>query len=136
MNSSRRFNLTRTTCFLFLLGICVLLATSRVAFAQDAGSDVPPAAPAASGATSAANPGANSGANSSSTAKTAVKNGSKRTEINFEDQLIEGNGSKPGIFFFMQQKGNSFKKLIKLRENFLPEMRRTSDEVVRKGSGN
>lgn len=124
MNSSRRFKIARTIGFLVLLGIWALLTTSRVAYAQDA----EPAAPTAA-ATSAATGGANA-------PKTAVKNGAKRTEINFEDQLIEGSGSKPGIFFFMQQKGNSFKKLIKLRENFLPEMRRTSDEVVRKGSGN
>ena len=124
MNSSRRFKIARTIGFLVLLGIWALLTTSRVAYAQDA----EPAAPTAA-VPSAAAGGANA-------AKTAVKNGAKRTEINFEDQLIEGSGSKPGIFFFMQQKGNSFKKLIKLRENFLPEMRRTSDEVVRKGSGN
>lgn len=119
MNSSRRFKIARTIGFLVLLGIWALLTTSRVAYAQDA----EPAAPTAA-------------AGVANAPKTAVKNGAKRTEINFEDQLIEGSGSKPGIFFFMQQKGNSFKKLIKLRENFLPEMRRTSDEVVRKGSGN
>ena len=122
MNSSRRFKFTRTICFLFVVAVCALIATSRVAFAQDA-EPVAPAAPAPAPTGNAA-------------AKSAGKNGPKRTEINFEDQLIEGSGSKPGIFFFMQQKGNSFKKLIKLRENFLPEMRRTSDEVVRKGSGN
>jgi len=124
MNSSRRFKIARTIGFLVLLGIWALLTTSRVAYAQDA----EPAAPTAAVPTAAAGV--------ANAPKTAVKNGAKRTEINFEDQLIEGSGSKPGIFFFMQQKGNSFKKLIKLRENFLPEMRRTSDEVVRKGSGN
>jgi|GEM_PF-3678651 len=129
MNSSRRFKIARTIGFLVLLGIWALLTTSRVAYAQDA----EPAAPTAAVPTAAVPTAAAGVANAP---KTAVKNGAKRTEINFEDQLIEGSGSKPGIFFFMQQKGNSFKKLIKLRENFLPEMRRTSDEVVRKGSGN
>ena len=62
------------------------------------------------------------------------KNG-KRTEINFEDQLIEGQAQKPELFFMLQKDNKNFKRLIQLRENFLPEMQKSSEDVVRKGSG-
>jgi len=65
--------------------------------------------------------------------------GSKKTTINFEDQLIEGQAQKPELFYLLQQRNNNFKRLIRLRENFLPEMRKTSEDVGRtpggKGSG-
>jgi hypothetical protein len=60
----------------------------------------------------------------------------KKTTVNFEDQLIEGQAQKPELFYLLQQRNNNFKRLIKLRENFLPEMRKTSEDVTRKGSGN
>ena len=61
-------------------------------------------------------------------AQTAAK---KRTNINFEDQLIRGEVQKPELFYIMQKKQFNFGRLIKLRENFLPEMRKTSEVVPR-----
>lgn len=55
----------------------------------------------------------------------------KRTNINFEDQLIRGEVQKPELFYIMQKKQFNFGRLIKLRENFLPEMRKTSEVVPR-----
>ena len=55
----------------------------------------------------------------------------KRTNINFEDQLIRGEVRKPELFYIMQKKQFNFGRLIKLRENFLPEMRKTSEVVPR-----
>jgi hypothetical protein len=55
----------------------------------------------------------------------------KRTNINFEDQLIRGEVQKPELFYIMQKKQFNFGRLIKLRENFLPEMRKTSELVPR-----
>jgi hypothetical protein len=55
----------------------------------------------------------------------------KRTKIDFEDELVEGELKKPELFYLLQKKQFNFKRLIKLRENFLPEMRRDSDEVKR-----
>lgn len=55
----------------------------------------------------------------------------KRTTINFEDQLIEGQAQKPELFYLLQQRNNNFKRLIRLRENFLPEMRKSSEDVGR-----
>lgn len=55
----------------------------------------------------------------------------KRTNINFEDQLIRGEVQKPELFYIMQKKQFNFGRLIKLRENFLPEMRKTSEIIPR-----
>lgn len=56
----------------------------------------------------------------------------KKTSVNFEDQLIEGQTQKPELFYLLQNRNNNFKRLIKLRENFLPEMRKTAEDVGRK----
>lgn len=75
---------------------------------------------------------------SSSTRSTSsgTKNGqSKRTSINFEDQLVEGQTQKPELFYLLQQRNNNFKRLIRLRENFLPEMRKTSEDMGRRNAG-
>jgi hypothetical protein len=59
------------------------------------------------------------------------KKGSKRTTINFEDQLIEGRTQKPELFVLLQNRMNNSRRLFKLRENFLPEMRKTAEDVGR-----
>lgn len=59
----------------------------------------------------------------------------KKTTVNFEDQLIEGQTQKPELFYLLQQRDPNFKRLIKLRENFLPEMRDTAEDMNRAGSG-
>lgn len=53
----------------------------------------------------------------------------KKTKIDFEDELIEGELKKPELFYLLQKKQFNFKRLIKLREDFLPEMRRDAEEV-------
>ncbi|NJM09900.1 MAG: hypothetical protein HC883_03135 [Bdellovibrionaceae bacterium] len=58
----------------------------------------------------------------------------KQTKIDFEDELVEGELKKPELFYLLQKKQFNFKRLIKLREDFLPEMRRDADEV-RRGRG-
>lgn len=62
--------------------------------------------------------------------------GGKRTTVDFEDQLVEGQAQKPELFYLLQQRNNNFKRLIILRENFLPEMRKGAEDITRKGSGN
>lgn len=57
----------------------------------------------------------------------------KKTTINFEDQLVTGELRKPELFYLLQKKQFNFGRLIKLRENFVPEMRRTSEQVQRGG---
>lgn len=58
----------------------------------------------------------------------------KRTTIDFEDELIQGEVKKPELFHILQKKQFNFKRLIKLRNDFLPEMRRSSEEIRRSGS--
>jgi hypothetical protein len=61
--------------------------------------------------------------------KGAVKGGSKRTTINFEDQLIKGQNQKPDLLYLLQKKQFNYKRLIRLRDDFLPEMRETATEI-------
>ena len=61
----------------------------------------------------------------------AGKSEKRRTKIDFEDELVEGELKKPELFYLLQKKQFNFKRLIKLREDFLPEMRRDADEVRR-----
>ena len=58
----------------------------------------------------------------------------KRTSINFEDELVEGEVQKPELLYLLQKKQFNFKRLIKLRKNFLPEMRRTAEDIQPLGS--
>ena len=60
----------------------------------------------------------------------------KKTNIDFEDELVEGELKKPELFYLLQKKQFNFKRLIKLREDFLPEMRRDADEIRRGRSKN
>jgi hypothetical protein len=53
----------------------------------------------------------------------------KRTTINFEDQLIKGQNQKPDLLYLLQKKQFNYKRLIRLRENFLPEMRETATDI-------
>ena len=57
------------------------------------------------------------------------KGKAKRTTINFEDQLIKGQNQKPDLLYLLQKKQFNYKRLIRLRENFLPEMRETANDV-------
>lgn len=64
----------------------------------------------------------------------AARKEKKRAEVSFEDELVQGEVKKPELFYLLQKKQFNYKRLIKLRENFLPEMRRTATEIQRGGS--
>ena len=53
----------------------------------------------------------------------------RKATIDFEDELVEGELKKPELFYLLQKKQFNYKRLIKLRENFLPEMRRDAEEM-------
>jgi hypothetical protein len=55
----------------------------------------------------------------------------KKQTLSFEDELVEGSTQKPELFYLFQKKNFNYKRLIKLRENFLPEMRRSSEDIQR-----
>lgn len=59
----------------------------------------------------------------------------KKQSLNFEDELIEGTTQKPDLFYIFQKNNFKFKKLIKLRENFLPEMNRNAEDIQRLRGG-
>lgn len=59
----------------------------------------------------------------------------KKQTLNFEDELVEGSAQKPELFYLFQKKNFNYKRLIKLRENFLPEMRKTAEDVQRLRGG-
>lgn len=108
--------------YLHGLAVCALL--SGIIFTSYAHAQDDSAAPAAKGAPAAS-------------AKVSAKDADKRkTSIDFEDELIQGEVKKPELFYLLQKKQFNFKRLIKLREDFLPEMRRTSQDIRRSGSGN
>jgi hypothetical protein len=64
-------------------------------------------------------------------AKAAPQSGKapKRTSVDFEDQLVQGEVRKPELFYLLQKKQFNFGKLIKLRENFIPEMEKNSEDI-------
>lgn len=70
------------------------------------------------------------------TAGTAAAKAPRKQTLNFEDELVEGNVQKPDLFYIFQKKNFNYKRLIKLRENFLPEMRKTAEDVQRIRGGN
>ena len=59
----------------------------------------------------------------------SAQQSNKKTTINFEDQLIEGQAKNPDLLIMLKKKKFNYKKLIRLRENFLPELRKTSSEI-------
>jgi hypothetical protein len=63
-------------------------------------------------------------------AQQAAAGKGKKTTVNFEDQLVEGQAQKPDLLYLLQKKKFNYKKLIRLRENFLPELRQSSDEIM------
>lgn len=59
--------------------------------------------------------------------------GEKKKSLSFEDELVQGATAKPELEYILTKKNFNFKRLIKLRENFQPEMRRTSEDVRGRG---
>ena len=55
----------------------------------------------------------------------------RTTKLNFEDELIKGDVSSPDLLLILRNKNPDYGRLLKLRENFLPELRETRYEVMR-----
>lgn len=73
---------------------------------------------------------------STTTTTTTTKTTQRKATLSFEDELVEGGTQKPELFYLFQKKNFNYTRLIKLRENFLPEMRRTSEDIQRVRGGN
>ncbi len=62
--------------------------------------------------------------------KVKKKSKGKRTEtVDFEDELITGDINKPELLYLLKQRQANYKRLIKFRKNFLPEMRKTTENL-------
>lgn len=103
----KRLLLSVITCSL------VIFLGTPAAFAQEEGGDAPAAAP------------------SSGAPKARASKGTRTQKLNFEDELVEGGTQKPELFYLFQKKNFNYKRLIKLRQNFIPEMRKTSEDIQR-----
>lgn len=99
---------------LLVLTGCLLILTNGTAFAD-----------VQNGLGTKANPNQPSG-----------KTQERKATLNFEDELVEGSTQKPELFYLFQKKNFNYKRLIKLRENFLPEMRKTTEDIQRVRSVN
>ncbi|GAB4294889.1 MAG: hypothetical protein Kow0090_09710 [Myxococcota bacterium] len=53
----------------------------------------------------------------------------KRTVIDFSDVTIEGELTKPQGSYISTRRSSRFNKLIKIRENFIPEMDMSIDNL-------
>lgn len=65
----------------------------------------------------------------SSFAQKNKKDDKRTTVLTFEDELIQGDVSSPDLFVILKDKNISFGKLLKLRKDFIPEMKQTRQDV-------
>jgi hypothetical protein len=68
--------------------------------------------------------------------KVDSKKETHKQTLTFEDELIEGSTQKPELFYLFQKKNFNYKRLIKLRENFIPEMKRNAEDIQKGRSPN
>jgi hypothetical protein len=61
--------------------------------------------------------------------KKAVHFKENKASLNFDDELVEATTQKPDLFYLFQRKNFNYNRLIKLRENFIPEMRKTTEDM-------
>ena len=53
----------------------------------------------------------------------------KKTVIDFSDVTIEGELTKPEGSYLLNRKKTNFTSLLKIRENFLPELQYSTDDL-------
>ena len=58
-----------------------------------------------------------------------AKKGKKVYTVDFEDEFIEGHVKNPTIFHLFNKQQLEYDKLVDLKKDFLPEMRRTAGEL-------
>ena len=49
--------------------------------------------------------------------------------VDFQDEFIEGHVKNPSIFQLFNKQQLEYDKMVDLKQNFLPEMRRTAGEI-------
>ena len=53
----------------------------------------------------------------------------KKFNVKFDDELVKGGKESPDTEFIFQKSDFNFKKLIRLRENFIPEVQKGKDDM-------
>ena len=66
---------------------------------------------------------------SDSDVQTADTTHHRKVNVKFEDELVKGANDKPDAEFLFQKADFNFKKLIRLRENFIPEVQKGKDHI-------
>ncbi len=61
--------------------------------------------------------------------QTPTSTDKRKTVLSFEDELIQGDVSSPDLFVILKNKNINFGRLLKLRKDFIPEMRQTREDV-------
>ena len=59
----------------------------------------------------------------------AKKRKRKVYTVDFQDEFVEGHIKNPNIFQLFNKRQLEYERLVDLKENFLPEMRRTAGEI-------
>lgn len=63
--------------------------------------------------------------------KKAQKGEKKNVTLDFEDELVTGDAAQPEVMAIMERQEFNFKRLIRLRKDFLNEMKKTSEDLER-----
>ncbi len=53
----------------------------------------------------------------------------KKINVKFDDELIKGAADKPEVEYLFQKSDFNFKRLLRLRENFIPEVQKGKDDM-------
>lgn len=96
-----------------LLGLLILIATAPV-FGQGG---TPVKAPTAAAAKPAA------------PIKLDRSKVTNRIKLQFDEDLVKGNAENTELNFIQTRRENNFKKMIKIRENFIPEIESSASEL-------
>ena len=59
----------------------------------------------------------------------AKKKKRKIYTVDFQDEFVEGHVKNPTIFQLFNKQRLEYEKMVDLRKDFLPEMRRTAGEI-------
>jgi hypothetical protein len=53
----------------------------------------------------------------------------KKTEFDFEDDIVEGSFVRPEGEYLDARRGGRYSSLIRIRENFVPEMLKSAEDI-------
>lgn len=99
------------------LGVLIIVLSTEV-YSQ--GESKPPAAKAPTTETSS---------NPNAPIKLDRSKITNRIKLQFDEDLVQGNAENTELNFIQTRKENSFKKMIKIRENFIPEIESSASEL-------